>query len=289
MGLLSFANAQSQPLSANAGPDKAWCDSWLTPNTDTPVLGGNPTAAGGAGPYTYEWSLSYRDFRGQLVTPWAGNWLDNYQAPNPKFKQHQGSIDSMQAVLTVADAAGATAQDTIWVYFQQIICTAAEERPAIKNPNDTIDLAITMGICISNFLPFQEYRWRPADYLTDSTVPDTRCFSPVSKTYELFMKDRIGCPVRLQKEVIVEPAGVTAVKDTQTPWITFDGLQKVIQIQFSQKGAFALLDLAGRVVLKQAISGNTRLNIPQNLPPGLYIGVLYNEQGHIVVREKIQL
>jgi hypothetical protein len=283
----SLVSQAQSSLTVAAGPDRAWCSTFLGNAADTPVLGGTPTASGGTAPYTYQWSLLYTSYQGNPVSPAPGAFLTNEQGANPRLLQKPG-VDSMRAIVQATDASGRTGRDTAWIYFQTIMCTTASEPPVIKQPTDTVTLSWSVGGCRSNFRPYIEYRWRPADDLVDSTVQFARCYTPVSRRYTLHMKDRIGCPLHNSLDVLVQPAGVTTTTGEATGF-SFHATTRTILIQGTNQSQFQLVDLNGRVVWEAVVSGTSKLPVPASLPSGLYLGLLRTESRSLLVRQKLTL
>ncbi|RYD53246.1 MAG: T9SS type A sorting domain-containing protein [Sphingobacteriales bacterium] len=285
--LTSTASQAQSSLTVSAGPDKAWCSTLQGTPADTPVLGGSPTASGGTAPYVYQWSLLYTDYRGNHVSPMPSAFLRNDQSANPTMLQKTGT-DSARAIVQVTDASGRIARDTTWLYFQTIMCTTGNDPVISKQPADTVTLFLTGGGCMSNFRPYTDYRWRPADDLVDSTVQFARCYTPVSRRYTLYVRDRIGCPLHNSLDVIVQPVSITNTAADESS-LSFDATTRTILIHGTNQGQIQLVDLNGQVVWDEAISGNASLPVPASLPSGMYIGVLRSEKGKILLRQKLAL
>jgi len=107
-------------LLANAGPDKEICSG------QSVTLGGNPTASGGAKPYTYSW------------TPTTG--LNDPTAPNPIAT----SAATTEYTVEVADASGAKATDKIVVTAKPCAVTVFPA-PNALNVNKAANLAFTFA------------------------------------------------------------------------------------------------------------------------------------------------
>ena len=182
-------------LKADAGPDVVWCPSYTSA---APRLGGTPAATGGTAPYTYLWyALNNGGYS-------SSHYLDTVTNARPlliaKFS------DSSKVVLKVTDAALAVAYDTAIVYSPSWICPLAECSLQKKAP-DTIRM---------HTYPCSNYRWQlrfkywtPSDYLSDSTTPYPKCWSPVPKVYNYVYADTFGCMQKGQCELFINSTGVS--------------------------------------------------------------------------------
>jgi PKD repeat protein len=139
----------------DAGPDRTVCAG------EAVRLGGNPTAQGGAPPYTYQWS------------PATG--LDNPSAPNPTARL----TSSMQYVLTVTDARGCRSSDTVTVVVQPL----PQPRLSVVGAaqfcqGDSARLVAPSG--------YRRYRWNTGDTLPSITVR-------TGGLYWVVVTDQYGC------------------------------------------------------------------------------------------------
>ncbi len=140
---------------ADAGPDRAVCPG------EAVRLGGNPTATGGTPPYQYLWE------------PAAG--LDNPTSANPTARLEV----SQQYVVTVTDARGCRAQDTVTV----LVRLRPEARLSVVGRTEFCD-----GDSVRLVAPwgYRHYRWNTGDTVRVLVVRR-------SGAYWVAVQDSLGC------------------------------------------------------------------------------------------------
>jgi hypothetical protein len=189
-----FIQVMQAQLLADAGWDKAYC------GFNTLSLGGSPTAQGGIAPYTYLWKLA----NGSPAT----NYLSNDTSANPFFLNGINSSSKyIDFIVTVTDAANASASDTVKVSFSTWSCVL-QDCIHYKSPGDTVTL---FPRCSSNFSPM-DFQWFPPIGLSNTHIANPRCTTPVNTRYHVFITDSVGCTLLDSCDVYVWPTSVTASK-----------------------------------------------------------------------------
>ncbi|HMP83564.1 MAG TPA: cadherin-like domain-containing protein, partial [Verrucomicrobiota bacterium] len=170
-------------LVADAGSDQSICPSGSV------GIGGSPTASGGSGGYTYSWS------------PATG--LDNANIANPTASP----ASTTEYTVTVTDASGCTAQDSVTVTV---------------NTPPTVDAGSDQTICsgggaliggsptASGTGPFT-YSWSPATGLDDDEAANPTASPTTTTEYTVTVTDGNGCTAQDSVTVTVnnEPEVVT--------------------------------------------------------------------------------
>jgi gliding motility-associated-like protein len=202
--IVCLSVTHTQILFANAGPLSVT----ICPNSGY-TLGANPSASGGIGPYTYNWS------------PATG--LSSTSSPNPTTNITQ----STQYVLTVTDDDDNIATDTIFVLIDPIANYNAG--------NDTVLCSGSQGPigAITNSTSGNvTYSWSPASGLSSTTDPRPICSATITTVYTLTITSPT-CPpqtssvlVTIQNSPIVAVTPiVSSINEGQTAVLIASGAQ----------------------------------------------------------------
>jgi hypothetical protein len=184
-------------LKADAGRDTAWCSpNWN--NEYSPQLGGFLPASSGTPPYSYYWQT--------FGIPASSSFLlDTITVAHPKLIYC--SIDSAFIRLRVSDALGATAFDTVKVYYSHLRCPFADY-PIYKKPADTVQLKEGYT-CWGTFGPITFSHWDTSAFLADSTDLNSKCWCPINYFhYSATYINRIGCSVNGWVDIYIQPSAV---------------------------------------------------------------------------------
>lgn len=161
-------NVTQQTLQAQAGSVNVICASSGTPVT----IGGLPSAVGGTGPYTYNWS------------PAAG--LNNATIANP--------IATVTATityhLTVTDAKGCVAVDSVKITQSPApIVNAGADTALCLGFGKTLGGAPTASGGTGSY----HYSWTPTTGLNANNTSNPSAFPLVTTTYQVVVTDSNGC------------------------------------------------------------------------------------------------
>lgn len=167
---------------ADAGSDRTICSG------DTTTLGGNPTASGGKPPYSYSW------------TPAFG--LDDPAIANPKLTLTTTTIIIAKYIVTVTDANGCTAKDTVEI-------TVSPELVVNAGKDSTICKGITVPLggtpAAAGGIPPYTYVWTPAAGLDNAAIANPNAKPDTTTTYILKVSDTSGKMATDTMTVIVHP------------------------------------------------------------------------------------
>ena len=158
----SFECSHAQ-LVANAGINQSVC----RPN-DSVVLGGFPTALGGASPYTYLWSPS-----SGMNNPSDANPHTIVTAPVNKF------------IVKVTDAIGNSVSDTSEITIDSVNYASA-------GTNQSFCGATTVALGGSTNSKSLIYSWSPSSSLTCSNCPHPGASPTITTTYTLIASDPVN-------------------------------------------------------------------------------------------------
>ena len=185
-------NVNDNPVS-DAGLDK----SLVACASDSVKLGGSPSASGGGGVYTYNWSPAPQ--------------LNNSAVANP-FASHLGSTTNFTLVVT--DQFGCSAQDQVSVNVNQptFIVNAGNDVSFCEGTS----VSVTLGSpAVGGTLPYT-YSWTPGSSLNDSTRYNPIASPTVTTTYTVAVKDAAGCFASDTVKITINPRPVVnaGVSDT---------------------------------------------------------------------------
>lgn len=80
--MMTLPVAISAQITADAGPDKGMCTN--SDNITPVILGGDPVAIGGTGPYTYQWEAYFHYQMGTFhIIQFASAFLNDTTVANP--------------------------------------------------------------------------------------------------------------------------------------------------------------------------------------------------------------
>ncbi|MGZ5243650.1 MAG: hypothetical protein ACXWW0_07175, partial [Bacteroidia bacterium] len=156
----------SLPL-ADAGTNREICSG------DTTTLGGNPTANGGSGTFTYMWSPK--------------NALSSETVANPKTYTKTTTTYKLK----ITDAKGCFVWDSVKITVNQLPVIEAGKNDTICE-TDTLKLS---AIASANYT----YAWSPGKWMKDSTVLNPYIYPAKNTSFILTAKDAKGC---IQKDTI---------------------------------------------------------------------------------------
>ena len=149
-----YINAQ---LICDAGNDTILC---YYDTTMQLTLGGQPTASGGSGNYTYTWEAF---FSIGTLTWTASDALNDTTIANPILEN--AFPDSGIYFLTVVDDSGNTCSDSVIVAISDIISDLSAYTYWFQ-PGDSLQIC---GGLFSNIAPVTP-EWYPNEYIKDTTV-----------------------------------------------------------------------------------------------------------------------
>ena len=239
----------------------------LSGSSDT--IGGNPSASGGTPPYRYLWS------------PIVG--LDYDTVPGPIVS---GISTNTIYILSVTDARGCSASDTMGVYL--ISCTLST--PTLQLNQCDLD---------AQNIPTVSYQW----YLQGNPIggANTR-FYTVSQSGYYFVKvnDSLGCSAQSQDTFVSYPSclvnGVEAILNQPAfeiyPNPAFNEITISYANTLAENANIEISDLIGQTVYHSTISTllgyNWIINIA-TLPAGTYLMKITNGKGVSGVRRFIKM
>jgi hypothetical protein len=278
--LLSNVKSNAQCF-ADAGPDTAIC----TNPFDTLRLGGQPTATGGAPPYSYVWQASYSV---GSATWTASDFLNDTTLANPEII-YPGP-DEITFNLTVTDSLGNTCTDSVHIQFSWFGFTLEDKRRVIHQ-GDSVGLY--PGV-FGNIAPFT-YQWSPNYNLSNPNSAFPIAWPDTSTSYVVTITDSAGCTVVDPDafDVIVIPLSLDEssmrpeIRVFPNPTSTF------VHIEYAgpQSGRIEvhISDIYGRLVLQTMVTEELTAIDVRNLAAGVYFYQLRNNRsslasGRFVIR-----
>ncbi len=179
----AFLHAQ---CTADAGTDSHYCS-----ETHSIQLGGNPTASGGTGPYTYEWWID-PIYLGVSSKPYiyASDILDDTTIANPILSYYKE--DSLTFFVRVTDSLGCQDVDTVIFTFSHFGYHLFYWTYYI-NPGDSVYLNEVPNIG-GGYGNYTFYDWNPSHGLSDTNLASGFWAKPDSSIfYTATVTDTKGC------------------------------------------------------------------------------------------------
>jgi len=175
-------------LTANAGEDTTICVGW----NFSGQFEFNASASGGTAPYSFLWEANY--FQQILTTTYhltASDFLSDTTISNPSLIHTVENPVTFK--LTVTDALGEVAEDTIVVSFS-IFNTHLAQFQHSMILGDSVEFVSLPNV--DGGIPPLNYIWRPNNGLTDSTSYSNFWVKPDQSTaYYITVTDSVGCVV----------------------------------------------------------------------------------------------
>ena len=173
-------------LTVDAGPDRAVCVNLY--DMDTITFGGNPTASGGSGAYTYCWETLYH-LSGSQYYWYASYFLDDTTSANPRLL-HPTPGSDLVFHLTVKDS-----EDNIEVDSCRIIFSYKDYNTlgfTFYVPRGDSTILYYDGL-ISSTLPLDSIAWIPQTGVSSPHDPVTWVHPDSSTYYAVYIRDTAGC------------------------------------------------------------------------------------------------
>ena len=278
LGLSQFSIAQ---CIADAGPDKHWCGALS--NTNMPILGGTPSASGGQGPYTYEWSIKPITISPN-TTFFTSLFLDDTTASNPQMIDFWGN--DMTFFLKITDANNISCFDSVKVTSSNIaqhvdkywITINAGDSIQLKDPN------------VWSMFPIDSVLWRPNHGLTDSNA--TRPWAKPSHdiAYYSTIWDSAGCTVTGHPFLFIHVNTIDLLENRPTkieiyPTLICNNLHINFQ-KNPQNTEVKIINISGETVLSEYLFNDKNTVNIDYLPAGLYYAIV-SENGFTIFKQKL--
>ncbi|HEY0978995.1 MAG TPA: hypothetical protein VGE21_16105 [Flavobacteriales bacterium] len=253
---------------ADAGRDTVLCNALMAP--EPLLLGGIPSASGGAVPYTYAWSASYVYVLGNTthhIT--ASDMLDDTTAANPYLVS---AWDDLYYVLTVTDAEGSVCVDSVFVRLSWMGVHLGTITYYVA-PGDSVQLVEPN---VSGGVEPLSVQWYPAADLDDPSALHPWASPDLSTSYGAVVTDALGCSLDggTFAHVVVQPVHVEENQGER--WVSVGPVpvHDEAVVRFAEDllgGTFSLFTLDGRWLRAERIERITCNFERDDLPSGLYV------------------
>jgi len=261
-------------LTVDAGPDNAVC--FNEGIMDSINLGGNPTALGGSGSYTYCWETLYH-LSGSQYYWYASYFLDDTTSTNPKLLHHTLGSD-LVFHLTVTDSEDNVEIDSCRIIFSFINVSIMDVNFYVPRGDSTI---LCYDNLIGSKLPLDSLAWIPQYGVSSPHDPCTWVHPDTSTSYAVYIRDTAGCfgTSAPAYHIYIVPA---SINESTTPRleIVYNMQERLLQITgWENMGSHLILslyNLSGHLLLNKVL---TQDMIPlYNIDEPMVIYTLYKEQ-----------
>ena len=266
--LILLSNRAFGQLQADAGNDTILCVGMR--GVDTTEIGGNPTASGGAEPYSYSWSTNYTI---GSFTFWASDFLDDTTVSNPKILNDLE--DNLKFKLLVTDNLGTQAEDSITIRFSKYEYTLVDySRTILQGETITLHHNICFGI------PPLSFCWSPNYNISDTTISNPTAWPDTSVVYSVRAIDSIGCISENENIYItVVPVGLDGIEKPVYASQVFPNPingNSVITMDnsFSDNLSLHILGTNGQTILMDKFSSNQYKIGDKIMNKGMYFYVI---------------
>jgi hypothetical protein len=250
--LISTIESYSQ-LVVEAGPDQIACvNDW---NSGTIILGGNPTASGGSGSYTYCWETLYHLPNSQYYW-YASYFLDDTTSPNPKLiEMTRGSGQVFH--LTVRDTENNIEVDSSQVISSALYQTLIEYTFYLQKDDS---IYICYDNLIGSDLPIDSIAWIPQDGVSTPNATCTWVHPDSSTGYAVYIRNNGGChdTSAYGYLIIIIPSAINN-PDISSFQIGYSPQNQELEINglenYSGPLKITLFNIDGDVLLKEFITG----------------------------------
>ena len=277
-GMGAGASNCSAPV-ADAGDDQPYC------NTHGEiVLGGDPSASGGIGAYTYSWICIAPDMETYGAN--TSDILNDTAAANPVLEEIFPINDTLVFELRVRDWEGGTGRDTVNVSVSSLGIKGSDDNRFMIMQGEEIQIA-PFNI-INGIAPFR-YRWTPGDGLSDRAVEQPLPQPDTTTIYVVEVIDALGCSVTDSVHIRVESLGIASPVEGPAivsyvfpnPLTDRSILYLEGDIQADGEPELRVLNSLGQVVLRGPMPDCIYPIGSKGLSPGMYYYVISNKESII--------
>ena len=269
---LIFLSTQAfAQLSVDAGKDTILCAEWRS--SSNTLLGGNPTATGGVGPYTYKWSSNVKNANKYEI---ASYLLDDTTIANPKLL-HRGSL--LKLKLLVTDANGVEKKDSVTIQFSQFIIVTTDINYYIKKGEQ-----VKINSDLSGGVRPNHYTWSPNYNISDIHAENPMVWPDVTTVYKVSITDAGEC-VSFNDGHCTVYVGITGTKSAYENDRTSNIFPNPIENNsilnltsvITNNATIVIYNTLGEVLLKESISSNNFSIGDKISKSGLYFYTVSND------------
>lgn len=198
-------------MTIDLGNDTVFCPPYPDTAQVSNILGSNLIISGGQPPYNFEWSTEPYSLSFGNFTLYTSDYLNDSTIAQPALS---GGRDTMQFYLTVTDANGQSATDSIIVYTPVFYIHLGYFIHHITL-GDSVHLNC---LNIDGGIGPLTYLWRPNHGLLDSTNASFWTKPEVNTAYYVTVTDSKGCKVRAGSGciVVVEYLGIDDLLNSES-------------------------------------------------------------------------
>lgn len=171
------------------GRDTTYCQC----DYENVTLASRLVITGGVEPYSYSWSGVIKKAKSDMEREYpVSSFLNDTTVANPRFINWWSNGIWNQLKLTVTDAEGNVAEDSINIRFSEYLVFPLGEVPVYIDLGDSLLFDLS-GIDFGGILPYKSYIWNPQEDLSNPESPQTWCKPKQESRYYCILTDSVGC------------------------------------------------------------------------------------------------
>lgn len=263
--LFNYCNIYGQ-LSLDLGNDTTYCTGLYF--NDNMVLAPNATIKNAIEPISYTWDCQLKLSETLVFT--ASDFLDDTTQISPKFIEQIRWSEWIKFKLTVTDATGSSAADSLKVRFSSFVYMSTN---FTFNINHGESVYFSWDPLIGGGIAPLSFHWTPSKWLSDSADVNTWCKPESDISYYLIATDSCGCESNPHLTYIISliPDGIPEKIEKKSAPYEVRGTKLYLKAPNRYKTKISIRSPDGRLINENYLN-NSYIDLDNYISnPGLYI------------------